>query len=401
MFNTRRGAWYHGCMRWVLALVASLMVGCAPYPPLTPLPPPVPGATVGYASPKYSDARSWLCRPDLASGPCDKDLAATDIHPDGSITLAPSPGVSATSDVDCFYIYPTVDLDILPANHTSFDDVTPMARTTLAQVGRFREVCNLYVPLYRQVTLGAVLFSSEARERRLEIAFSDVADAFAHYLGQYNHGHRIVVIGHSQGAEMAVRLLRRFFDNDAELRARLLLAMPIGGWVEVPKGQVVGATFANLAVCTQADEVGCVVAFHAFREGSIVTPGSWTPLSGNEEVCVNPANIDRNERRWLSGAYLPSRGHMEGIVPGVRRLPTPYLLYRDFYVAQCVMGPRGFRYLAVAEARGVGDARESPIDLPGYALNGVGLHVLDLQFAQRDLIEMIARRGKRASLDSP
>ena len=40
------------------------------------------------------------------------------------------------------------------------------------------------------------------------------------------------------------------------------------------------------------------------------------------------------------------------------------------------------------------DARVSPIDLSSFWLRGrMGLHLLDLQFAQGDLIDMVARRA--------
>src|SRR5262249_5186790 len=159
----------------------------------------------------------------LPSDHCRVDLAATEIHPDRSRSVQRHVP-AATPKVDCFYVYPTVDLGVIPDNHTDFSDLEPMSTTAAAQVARLGEVCHLYAPIYRQVPIGAYLGGDEAREARLAVAFSDVADAFLHYLGQHNHGRKIVLVGHSQGAEMVVRLLRRFFDGDPALRERLLLA---------------------------------------------------------------------------------------------------------------------------------------------------------------------------------
>jgi hypothetical protein len=224
-----------------------------------------------------------------------------------------------------------------------------------------------------------------------------VADAFAHYLGQYNQGRPIVLVGHSQGAEMVVRLLRRFFEGegDSALRGRLLLAMPIGGNVEVPAGKLTGGTFATLPVCTRPDETGCVVAFRTHRAGSKVDPGFSTPSPGHTSVCVSPAGVDTTEKRAFSRTYLPApKAGSWRMFSGIEGVTTPFVLYRDFYAGQCVDGPSGYRYLAVSEARAPGDVRESPFDLGHFLLGGqLGTHILDFQFPQGDLIDMVARRA--------
>ena len=64
-----------------------------------------------------------------------------------------------------------------------------------------------------------------------------------------------------------------------------------------------------------------------------------------------------------------------------------------------VDGPGGYRYLAVSEAPAPGDARESPFDLSQLALDtGMGTHILDLQFPQGDLIDMVARRAAKLAV---
>ncbi len=374
--------------RRALLTAALLAAGCAPLPAPTLLPPPQQPGYAGYASSKYGDPHLWLCRPDLPADRCRVDLTATEIHPDGSRTVVPHVPAAAPK-VDCFYVYPTVDLSLVPRNHDDFSNLDPMSRPTTAQAARLAEVCNLYVPLYRQVTIGTYLFGARPREARLAVAFSDVADAFAHYLGQYNQGRKIVLVGHSQGAEMVVRLLRRFFEQDPALKERLLLAMAIGGAVDVPPGRLSGGTLPTIPLCSRPDELGCVVAYQTRRAGNDASPGGLGPHPGNETACVNPAGVDRTERRPFSRAYLP----VSVLLTGARGVTTPFVVYRDFYAGQCVSGPGGYRYLAVSEARGAGDTRESPFDLGQVGLNtGLGTHILDMQFPQGDLIDMVARR---------
>ena len=207
------------------------LVGCAPAAP-TIIPSNIRSPYLGYSSEKYRDDAMWMCRPDLAGDPCHGDLSATEIHPDGTRTKVEH-HPAADPKVDCFYVYPTMDDRMFPANQTDFSNPEKIRSAVLAQAARFSEVCALYVPLYRQITLGTYMWNSTRRERLLETAFSDVHDAFLHYLGQYNRGRKVVLIGHSQGAEMIARLLRYEFEHNPELRQRLLVAMPIGGQFEV------------------------------------------------------------------------------------------------------------------------------------------------------------------------
>ncbi len=389
-----------GASLLAVAALAGVTTACAPLPPLTVLPPPQAPAYAGYRSPKYADDRMWLCRPDLPADQCRIDLTATEIHPDGSRTVVPHLPAAAP-EVDCFYVYPTVDLGVVPGNHTDFTDLTPMASTAAAQVARFGEACQVYAPLYRQATIGSYVFGGLQNER-LDVAFSDVADAFAHYLGQYNHGRKIALIGHSQGAEMVVRLLRRFFEGDPVVRERLLVAMPIGVQLDVPHGKLAGSTLPTIPVCTHADELGCVVAFRTYRAGSDVSPGRVAPKPGDDTVCVSPvtmgetqpASVAGNERRWFSRAYFPVGGQARRLLRGVEGVTTPFVVYRDFYAGRCVDGADGYRFLEVAEAPAPGDVRPGLLDLGQWMLNTqLGMHILDFQFPQGDLIDMVTRRA--------
>jgi hypothetical protein len=354
-------------------------------------------AAAGYASARYGDDRWWLCRPDLPSDACRADLTATEIHPDGSRTVIPY-APAADPKVDCFYVYPTVDMGVFPGNHTDFADTGPMARTTVAQAARFGEVCRLFVPLYRQVTIGTYVFGEEQREARLAVAFSDVADAFLQYMARYNHGRKVALVGHSQGAEMVVRLVQTYFDGDPAMRERLLVAMPIGGNVEVAKGRLVGGSFQTVPMCTRPEETGCVVAFRSYRPGSGAPPSRWLPAAGRESLCVNPADPAGNAYRWFSRTYLPSGGDAARYVRGIGGVQTPWVLFRDLFAGRCVEGAGGDRHLEVWYAPAANDRRESPLDL-GAAVFGtsLGLHILDFQFPQGDLIDLVARKAAAAS----
>jgi hypothetical protein len=369
---------------WLGLLALALgLAGCTP-PPETP---PAPDG-------RYRNPSSWLCLPGRSDA-CTGDLTATAIRADGSRVVEPF-APAADPKADCFYVYPTVDLSLVPKNHDDFSSVEPMAKTAMAQVARFRQSCALYAPLYRQVSIGTYIASKSWQERALAFAYADVAASFAEYLTRYNRGRPIVILGHSQGTEMVVRLVRQFFDADPALRARLVVVLAIGGDVEAPKGQRQGGTFAHVPLCTGDLELGCVVAFHSYDRNQNVDAGRAAPRPGNVSVCVNPADIDRNALRPLAAAYLPADGRMRSTVKGWDGIATPFVVLRDFYAAQCATNEDGFEYLAISLAKLPGDARPNPFDLASLPLRkALGLHILDYQLPQGDLLDLVAKRVER------
>jgi hypothetical protein len=335
-----------------------------------------------------------VCLPGRADV-CSGDLDATELQPNGTKATARAERQPGADEVDCFYVYPTVDLGLVAANHTDFSNLEPMRSVTVAQAARFGSVCNLYVPLYRQTTIGAYLRGADGRKPYREVALSDVVDAFVHYMGQYNRGHRIVLVGHSQGAEMVVALLKEFFDSDPDARARLLLAMPIGWPIEVATGKTTGGTFANLPACTASGETGCIVGYRSYDAAQTVDPGDALPSPGHESLCVNPAELVR-KNEWFRGATVPTKRANADWLRKIGGVPTPFVVLGDFYTGRCMSGRSGFRYLGVSAAPRRGDRRTGPVDLTNGWLHGsMGFHLLDMQFAQGDLIELVAEATHR------
>ncbi|HEX4452496.1 MAG TPA: DUF3089 domain-containing protein [Kofleriaceae bacterium] len=332
------------------------------------------------SSAPYRDAAMWLCRPDLPTDACRGDLTTTAIAPDNTRTIVRHP-IAAERPVDCFYIYPTLDLSLVPGNHTDFTDITKQRATAEAQVARFSEVCNIYAPLYRQATIATYLSSQDDQHRIFDVAYSDVAAAFHAYLTHYDRGRPIVILGHSQGSQMAAHLLRDTFDQDAKLKQRLLVAFPIGFTVDIPNGATTGGTFQTLAPCASRDELGCIVAYLSIAEGD--QPNSLTNKvpPDHHAACVDPS-----PNGLLGESIFPTkdRGAKYG-------LTTPYVSVTGFYRAHCDDRPDGRDYLAIAEARTAGDRRPSFVDL-GKSHGGLGLHIYDFQFAQGDLIELVKHK---------
>lgn len=114
--------------------------------------------------------------------------------------------------------------------------------TTQFQAARFGSLCNLYVPRYRQATIGSYpddggtdLYDLES----FQVAYADVLDAFQTYLATYNEGRPFVLLGHSQGTHHLIRLLQEEFDDAPALRGQLISALLVGptGRLRVPPGR--------------------------------------------------------------------------------------------------------------------------------------------------------------------
>jgi hypothetical protein len=349
-------------------------------PPLTPQAPLAPAAGPGL---DYAAPGSWVCRGDLPTDACRQEMNAIELRPDGSRVSVPfAPATNA--DTDCFYVYPTVDLRMTPGTHTDFTDTSAERGVTRAQVGRFSQMCRVFAPLYRQATFGTLL-TKDPQERLppLQLAYEDVLRAFDDYVKTFNGGRRIVMVGHSQGGGFIVRLLKDRFDADPALRARLVVALPIGSDFTV--GQL-----PNVPVCARDDQTACVITFKSFLEGSDAK--SWSPIAaGKVNACVNPTDVAGNGKRILSQAAFPTRDKYGGPTLGAVLGDAPFLLVDEAYSAQCQEGIDGFRYLAVRAIA------QTPLPLTNQVWRGpLGLHALDMQLAQGDLLEIVRKRlGRR------
>ena len=347
------------------------------------------GEPVDCADAPYCDPALWLCRPDLDESLCDEPLTATELHADGTTTVhdvfaaAPS-----APQVDCFYVYPTVALGGDPGNVEDFSNLADIQVPVRAQAVPFRGVCNLYVPLYHQITLPTYLGGQA--EEFLEEAYLDIEAAFALYWDHYNRGHDLVLLGHSQGAHMIRRLLEREFVGDPERMDRLVVAMPIGavGDMTVAQGELAGGTFASLPLCTGRDERGCVLAFDSHELGSSTAAAVDAP-AGMDAACTDPAALLGASAR-LRGSYFPTSAYQGPFGLGEDDgLDTHFVLLRDFFTGRCARNDAGFSYYEIEASPMPGDERQNPIPFDDPIFLLAGLHVLDYSFPLEELLALV------------
>ena len=354
-----------------------------------------PNPFAGFSSTRYSDPDLWLCRPDLTTNQCDvHSLDATVVEPDGSTQLETFSPATTTPDIDCFYIYPTVDLSSTPGNHTDFSDISYMLDPLLNQVARFTPLCRVFAPLYRQVTLGT--YGSPNAQQYVDIAYSDVDEAFRHYMGQYNNGRRFVIMGHSQGTFMVTQLMQNYIDPNPDLRARLVTGLLIGGSVTVPDGQTIGGTFQNIPLCTSDAQTGCIIAYRSYADGYPPAGGSnVVGPDGMDTACTNPAALGGGQGIFKK-SYFPLFAYdpVFNIGPPTS-FTTPFALYPDFYAGECVKDDHNRSYLKISVAPEPGDVRQNyvPFDNPILSPSFLGLHILDYNFPQGDLLDLVATKA--------
>jgi hypothetical protein len=342
------------------------------------------GVEAAYTSEIYSDPFHWICLPGKDGDLCRENLDATVLNADG--TTSAEPHVFATDpEIDCFYVYPTISTDQTPNADLTADRAE--IEVTREQAARYSSVCNVYAPVYRQVTLAA-LFNSlgpEAGAPDRELAYADVLDAWKHYLANYNRGRPFILTGHSQGAGILRRLVAEEIENDDALRGRLVSALLIGGGLAVPEGADVGQDFQKVPVCHAPSETGCAVSFSTFLATEPPPANSFfgKPRTGpGAAVCANPAALGGGPAT-LKPYFTASTGLV--VLLDTPSVSTPFVTLPDFARGECVVKD-GFSYLEITLLSTPADQR--PQDVAGRISPEWGLHLIDVHLAMGDLVEL-------------
>jgi Protein of unknown function (DUF3089) len=337
---------------------------------------------------------TWLCRPGLADNPCTTDLASTAIARNGATRPEPASPASHPK-VDCFYVYPTVsDQSAINANLAiGFRQ----GEVAIAQASRFSQVCRVYAPVYRQITLSALDQPARITLADALIAYNSVLAAFRDYLAHYNHGRGIVFIGHSQGASILIKLLKDQVDAKPAMRHQLVSALLLGGNVTVRKGRSTGGDFDHIPLCGSSMQTGCVVAYSSFTAKppsnsqfgrttsdagvSLLAPHNISPKIAI--ACVNPAAPAGGQTRL--DPYVPSL-FLQFLAAGAApQVGTPWVSFPAEYTASCKSSGNA-TWLQVTHTSGSLDQRPLLGQLVDPAL---GLHILDVNIALGNLVQLV------------
>jgi len=349
------------------------------------------------ASPSAGPSNTvWLCRPGLADNPCESSLETTVVSADGTSTTEPA--VPAKNPpIDCFYVYPTVsDQKTQNANLQIDPEEKAIA---IQEASRFSQVCKVYAPMYRQLTLSAIGAEGGDTTAARALAYGDVLSAWEDYLAHYNNDRGVVLIGHSQGTMMLTALVASEIDPNPTVLRRLVSALLIGGNVMVAVGQDVGGDFQNIPACRSADQTGCVVAYSSFNQepppDSMFGRVGVGPIRGQQDssrlqvLCVNPASLSGGTgslQPYFGTAPFPGTiGALLGKLPPI---PTPWVAYPGLYTAHCESSG-GADWLQVDTTNTAGDQRPVVSQSIGAAW---GLHLYDVNIALGNLVDLVRQQ---------
>lgn len=230
-------------------------------------------------APDYAARQSWIARPDIAGNPA---LWA----PEG-FSAAPRPAAAV------FFVSPTAWFGRNQWNAPLDDEATNerLDKFTRMQATVFNGVADVWVPRYRQATLGAFLKPGPDAAKALALAYGDVEHAFDQFLASQPADRPIILAGHSQGALHTLHLLTQ---RRAALGDRLVAAYVIG-WPVVEPGD--GAK-TGVPPCTAPAQAGCMLGWQSYAaDGDLeqalqqfakVPDLSGQPVGTRPMLCVNP-----------------------------------------------------------------------------------------------------------------
>jgi hypothetical protein len=339
---------------------------------------------------------TWICKPGQADDLCAGTIEGSTLPPPGE---APEPlGYTRPDDapVDCFYLYPTQSEQ--PGPNSNLDKDPPIRRVVVQQARMFSTVCDVYAPMYRQVTNNG---DQSAYNPSVETAYQSAKAAFEDFLQNYNGDRGFIMIGHSQGAAHTARLIDEIVDKDRDLRQRFVGAIAPGANIPVPIGKAVGGLFDHVPACTEVGEYGCVTAFSTYNddpgpnaEFSRLDTGYWIypeprfSAGEYEAMCTNPALLDGGD-----GTLLPLVDMDYLVTAPPAESPEPWLSEPDYYNVECKR-QGGSHWLNLSKVGLPGDARP---DLGAAVASGSNYHVPEVNLAEGNLLK-IAKRQTRGYL---
>ena len=225
--------------------------------------------------PDYNNLKYWAAHPE-------KDSPALAIPGKGGIDK------EDLLDVDIFYIHPTsytskerklwnADLSNRYLNERTDGYVIKNQASIFNQVGL------IYAPRYRQAHISAYgLKNGDNKNQIFNTAYTDVKDAFDHYIKYFNEGKPFILATHSQGTTHGKRLIKEVIEADADILNRMVVAYLVG--MDVKHDE-----FASVKPCEKPNETGCFTSWRTMRKDN-EPPARYR--SGDEYVATNPLTWD-------------------------------------------------------------------------------------------------------------
>jgi hypothetical protein len=340
----------------------------------------------------------WICKPGQADDLCAGTIDGETLPPPGQTAEPLGYTRPADAPVDCFYLYPTQSEQ--PAPNADLAKDPPIRRVVVQQARMFSSVCDVYAPMYRQVTLSGDQSSHNAS---VETAYQSAKGAFQDFLQNHNGDRGFIMLGHSQGSAHTARLIAELVDPDPDLRKRFVGAIAPGANISVPIGQPVGGLFDDVPACTGVGQYGCVIAFSTYNDvpgptaafsrldfGYWIYPEPRPSASQYEVMCTNPAILDGG-----NGGLLPlvNFDYLTGVPAS--ETAAPWRGQPEFYRVECKRQD-GAHWLNLSKVGLEGDTRP---DLAAAVASGSNYHVPEVNITEGNLLRIAQLQTDRFVAD--
>ena len=192
---------------------------------------------------------------------------------------------------DVFYVYPTVSTISYADNGSSwFADITKAeVREEANGNQRFNKMLyddyNFFAPYYHQMIFESYNQPDSILQENAAFASQDVKAAFQYYMAHGNQGRPFFLVGHSQGSQVLIELLKNGMTD--EQRQLMVAAYCIG--YKVTANEL--AQYPDrLAPASDSTEVGKLIIFNSVTDTTAigmvsrgdmvgVNPTTWTALT--------------------------------------------------------------------------------------------------------------------------
>lgn len=141
---------------------------------------------------------------------------------------------------------------------------------------------RFYAPVYRQVGYRVCGLPDAEAEPMKNSAYADAKDAFVYYMAHWNEGRPFILAGFSQGAEIAIRLMKDCFGDEA-LQEKLIACYAIG-WRLTEEETV---QWPQLRAAQGETDTGVIITFNT--EAEDVQDSPMIP-AGVKTLAINPLN---------------------------------------------------------------------------------------------------------------
>lgn len=185
---------------------------------------------------------------------------------------------------DVFYVYPTISTISFADNDSSwFADITQAeVREEANGNQRFNKMLydeyNFYAPYYRQMIFESYNQPDSILRENVAFAAQDVKDAFQYYMEHGNQGRPFFLVGHSQGSQVLIELLKNGMTD--EQRQLMVAAYCIGYHVTTEE---LAQYPERLAPAVDSLETGKLIVFN-----SATDTAALASVSRGDVVGVNP-----------------------------------------------------------------------------------------------------------------